>query len=80
MDRWGNHSSIKAFAINDINDFIYGYVMGSISNAFFYIIFISEGRSPSSEELSECESIISESRTRIRETISRERYRIRMSR
>jgi hypothetical protein len=80
MDRWVKHSSLKAFDINDVNDFVYGYVAGSISNAFFYIIFISEGRSPTREEIADSEKIISESHPRIREMISRERYRIRMSR
>lgn len=80
MEHWGNHSALKAFEIGDVNDFVYGYVMGFISNAFFYIVFISEGRSPTQEELAESEKIISESRQRIREKISRERYRIRMSR
>jgi hypothetical protein len=80
MDTWANRSMIKDFEINDVNDFVYGYVMGFISNAFHYIVFISEGRRPTEEEVKESERIVSESLKRIRQSISRERYRIRMSR
>jgi hypothetical protein len=79
MEQWGDRTMLKTHEINDVNDFVYGYVMGLISNAFFYIIFISEGRSPSQEEIAESKKIISEWNPKIRRTISIERYRIRMN-
>lgn len=79
MEQWADREVLKAYEIKDINDFVYGYVLGLISNSFFYIIFISEGRNPSKEEIDESKRIISEWRPKILRTISKERYRIRMN-
>jgi len=78
MDEWGDRSMSKSHDINDLSDFVYGYILGTVSNAFYYIIFISEGRTPSRQEVAESRKIISDWRPKIREIISRERYRIRM--
>jgi len=79
MEEWSHRDIVKMNEIDNINDFVYGYIMGLASNAFFYIIFISEGRTPSKDELAESKMILSEWIPKIRRTISIERYRIRMS-
>ena len=80
MEEWGERNTLKSHGINDVNDFVFGYVIGLISNAFYYIIYISEGRSPSNVEVGESKKIISEWTPKISQTISIERHRLRIHR
>lgn len=78
MDEWGERNNLKKYGINDVSDFVFGYIVGLISNSFFYIMYISEGRNPSIEEVAESKKIISEWIPKIEQTISVERHRLRI--
>ena len=51
MEEWHHRDTMKKYGIKEANDFVFGYVLGSIYNSLFSIIFISEGRAPNSDEL-----------------------------
>jgi hypothetical protein len=78
MDEWGERSNLKKHGINDVSDFVFGYIVGLISNSFFYIMYISEGRHPTIEEVAESKKIISEWVPRIEQAILIERHRLRI--
>src|SRR5919197_476467 len=72
LDKWNQTSSTKKYQIEDINEFLYGHMVGIISNAFHNIIFISEGRVATGGEAQEAEEIISRRLPEIRSTIKNE--------
>ena len=74
LDKWNQSSNIKRYQIDDINEFVYGLMVGFISNAFSNIIFISEGRVATREETSESEEMILRRLPEIRSTIRKEIY------
>jgi len=74
LDKWYQTSSIRKYQIESVNEFVYGYVVGFVSNAFHNIIFISEGRIATLDEAQEAEEIISRRLGDIRDIIQRERY------
>ena len=74
LDRWNQTSSIKKYQIEDINEFVYGHMVGFISNAFHNIIFITEGRIATHEEIHEADETISRRVPEIKNAIGRECY------
>lgn len=74
LDKWNQTSSIRKYQIEDINEFVYGHMVGFISNAFHNIIFISEGRIATREEVQEAEDMIFRQIPEIKNTIGRESY------
>lgn len=78
MEEWGERNTLKRHGINDVSDFVFGYIIGLISNSFFYITYISEGRSPTIGEVEESKKIISEWLPKIEQAISIERHRLRI--
>jgi hypothetical protein len=74
LDKWNKTSTIRKYQIEDINEFVYGHMVGFISNAFHNIIFISEGRIATREEVQEAEDMIFRQIPEIKNTIGRESY------
>jgi hypothetical protein len=74
LDKWSQSSSIRKYQIESINEFVYGYVIGLVSNSFHNIIFISEGRIATPDEIQEAEEMTSRQLHDIRDLIMRERY------
>ena len=74
LDKWNQTSYIRKYQIENINEFVYGHVVGSISNAFHNIIFISEGRIATRDDWQEAEGMIFRRLPEIKNTIGREIY------
>ena len=74
LDKWNQRSIIKKYQVVDITEFIYGHVLGVISNSLYNIIFITEGRMPTSDETLEAEEIILRRLPEIRNLIVTEIY------
>jgi len=74
LDKWCQTSCVKKYQIESVNEFVYGYVIGFVSNAFHNIIFISEGRIATLDETQEAEEMISRQLCDIKDLIMRERY------
>jgi hypothetical protein len=73
-DEWHQRKFIKEYEINDPDDFIYGYAIGFIANAFHNLVFISQGRSPTEDEKREAQRIVLHRAQEIRNAISLRRY------
>lgn len=74
LDRLNHTSSIKKYQIENINEFVYGHMVGLISNAFHNIIFISEGRIATREEIQEADETIFRRLPELKNAIGRECY------
>lgn len=74
LDRLNQTSSIKKYQIENINEFVYGHIVGFISNAFHNIIFITEGRIATREEIQDAEETIFSRLPEIKNAIGRESY------
>lgn len=77
IQTWRKREALKKYEIKDTNEFIYGYVLGFISNAFYNIMFISEGRVPRAEEYVEANAIIAKHVSQIKEAILVEGFYLR---
>jgi hypothetical protein len=74
LDKWNRTSAFKKYQIEDFNEFLYGYILGIISNSLHNIIFISEGRMVTREENLEAEEMILRRLPEIRNSILTEIY------
>jgi hypothetical protein len=74
LDKWNQTSYIRKYEIENINEFVYGHVVGFISNAFHNIMFISEGRIATRDDWQEAEAMIFRRLPEIKNTIGREIY------
>lgn len=74
LDRWNQRSIIRKYQVVDISEFLYGHVLGIISNSLYNIIFISEGRMPTRDETLEAEGVILRRLSEIRNSIVTEIY------
>jgi hypothetical protein len=68
---------MRKHEIREIDDFIYGYALGCISNAFSNLIVVSEGRVPTLQEKEEAKAIVYKRTLEIRNAISLTRYHTR---
>jgi hypothetical protein len=76
-DEWNQRKFVKQYEIKDPNDFIYGYALGFIANAFNNTIYLSEGRSPTEDETKEAQKITFQRCAEIRDAIALRRYQLR---
>lgn len=76
-DEWNQRKFIKQYEIKDPNDFIYGYALGFIANAFNNAIYLSQGRSPTDDETKEAQKITFQRCAEIRDAIALRRYQLR---
>jgi hypothetical protein len=74
MDKWNQERYIRNYQINDLREFLYGHILGIVSNSLYNIIFISEGRATTSSEIQEAEEVISRRLPEIRNSIGKEVY------
>jgi hypothetical protein len=74
LDKWNQTQVARKYQIEDMNEFVYGHILGLISSAFQNIIFISEGRIATREELEESDGMISMRLPEIRNAIKNEIY------
>jgi hypothetical protein len=74
LEKWYQTSSGRKYQIENINEFIYGYVVGSVSNAFYNIILISEGRIATRDETEEADEMIFKQLREIKDLIMQECY------
>lgn len=76
-DEWHQRKFLKEYEINDPNDFVYGYALGFIANAFHNAIYLSQGRSPTEDETLEAQKIVFQRCAEIRIAIALRRYQLR---
>lgn len=74
LDKCNQTSYIRKYQIEDINEFVYGHMVGFISNAFYNIIFITEGRIATHEETQEAEEMIFRRLSEIKNRLGTEKY------
>lgn len=74
LDKWIQPQFISKYQITELKEFLYGHVIGIITNSFHNIIFISEGRLATTAETQEAEEILSRRLSEIRSKIGNEIY------
>ncbi|NOJ26495.1 MAG: hypothetical protein DA330_00585 [Nitrososphaera sp.] len=66
---WRNENVRKEYKIRDVDEFVYGHTVGSITTAFASMIFAVEHRTPTLQEMEEAKTVIFERIPKIREAM-----------